>query len=257
MLQSIWRPIWRRFGWRLELLWHRARHSGARVLVAGAAALALVAAFASGYLLARDDLRGLRAGLAELAARFDLPGAGEATNERLAELELNARVLSGSNERLAAHLYERMGEIETLREQLHIYRSVVAPEDLDSDLSVFDVTLTPGDGASASAGANVWRAEVVLTKRRRDPEVAKGRMQVAVRGERRGAEVALDGLYEGETEFAFRYFIRMKGALTLPPGFTPKTLEIKASAKGFDTLEHAHAWHAPPRHAGAGAALGE
>ena len=82
-----------------------------------------------------------------------------------------------------------------------------------------------------------YHFELVLTRTIDNDRVAEGTVALTVSGERdsRPAELSHVSVVEsGEEhlEFSFRYFQRIEGLLSLPPGFVPRRVFVKVDAMG-------------------------
>ena len=133
------------------------------------------------------------------------------------------------------HLYEKEQMIEELQEQLYFYRAVIAPEDGNTDLSIFSVSLQPIEKR------RMYSLELVLRSHAVNKGAMKGRVDVSVEGTAiaENKELMRDDLLVAELHFSFKYFQRLKGLLRLPDGFVPQRLNISVESgrsKGFENI---------------------
>jgi hypothetical protein len=158
---------------------------------------------------ARQELRGLRGDLQVQRTRH----------------EVNRGALDMLRQDMAAHKV-RTADLE---EELLFYKSLIAPTDVASGLSVREPELV----AHAQAGKFSYR--IVVQQEARKHELLKGKLEVEVFGVLGEEQVSYplaqlsDDLDDAAMLLKFRYFQSLEGALSLPDGFQPEGLSVVAS----------------------------
>ncbi len=145
----------------------------------------------------------------------------------LAELAAIGRHLQLARETAAEvkiHLFGKEQEIKHLNESIYFYRKVMAPEEIQGRHGVAIFALNVD-----KRGQNgQFPIELVLRKTGKKTSFLKGKVAFMVVGfdaETRAVST-FQNVYEGEDNFAFKYFQRLRGVLTLPAGFQPDRLDL-------------------------------
>jgi hypothetical protein len=211
--------------------------------IALAVALAWVAAVGAAWVVSgrlaapqlaqtRTELATQRSALAERTTERDEARA------RLAVSERAAQVAQAANDALQETLREREQEVAALRADLGFYQRLVGGSDRRT-LGVHTIVLKP------MAGGRAFGFQVTLTQNLKKSALTEGTATLAVEGVRdgRAATVPWTELGDGkELRFAFKYFQRLEGNLTLPGGFEPSRILVTATSSGGERAEQAVAW---------------
>lgn len=154
----------------------------------------------------------------------------ESLREKVAMLERRYQVDAEAYRETDLEMRRMQDRILALREEVMFYRRIMS-EDRGRGLRIqtFDIR-------SVGAGER-YHFELVLTRTIDNDRVAEGMVALAISGERGGrpaelshASVVESG--EGPLEFSFKYFQRIEGLLSLPPGFIPRRAFVKVDVKG-------------------------
>ncbi|RCU51617.1 MULTISPECIES: DUF6776 family protein [Corallincola] len=141
-----------------------------------------------------------------------------------AELQVEQAANAAMQQEMVAHL----NEIYEQRRELTFYRKIMAPEKEASGVVIDEF------GISATASAGFFRFRLVLMQLKRSKQFAKGAIELRIEGSQTGEPATLNlaelaGLTDKQQKFSFRYFQEIEGAFTLPEGFVPERVEIRAS----------------------------
>ena len=147
--------------------------------------------------------------------------------DALAELAAIGRHLELSRQtavQVKIHLLEKEQEIEHLNESIYFYRKVMAPEEVQGrhGVAIFAINV------DKTGQKGRFPIELVLRRTGKKTSFLKGKVAFTVAGfdtETRVAS-AFQNAYEGEKNFSFKYFQRLRGVLTLPADFQPNKLDL-------------------------------
>jgi hypothetical protein len=166
-----------------------------------------------------------------------------ALRERLVIMERSAQVKAAAYRQVEENLVTVERELARLREELAFYKGVMAETVKPGTLSIYSVSLRP------AGEARRFRYELVLTRMGKSGKVVTGSVGLSVTGDGADGEQTLshDALSsEGSDRprFRFSHFQRIEGTLSLPEGFTPRTLrvEVEADGKGTGRVERKYDW---------------
>lgn len=159
--------------------------------------------------------------------------------QREATLSRSDQISRAANKEVQDGLAERDEQIAQLRADLAFYERMVGPGAKPQPLNVHSVAFDPEAQGS-------WQYEVVLTQSLNRDGVTRGQLQLRVEGMRNGRPATLGwtDLSPGRQPqtFSFRYFQRLKGSVSLPPGFTPQRVRVDVRGGGV-TLDQAFGWN--------------
>lgn len=160
---------------------------------------------------------------------------------RLAVLQRSSEVDSLASEQVRQTLTGLEAEVMSLNKQLAFYKNIVAPSTMKPGLRVQDLQL------SKAGPDGRYHYKLVLIQVRGDNRLAKGRVELAVRGRQGGRELSLSSAElgaEGPIRFSFKYFQRLEGHLVLPQGFKPSQIEVrvKSQTKKLEPIHRRYAW---------------
>lgn len=177
-----------------------------------------------------DETRGR---LASVQAELD------ELRQREATLSRSDQISRAANKEVQDGLAQRDEQIARLRADLAFYERMVGPGAKPQPLNVHSVAFDPEAPGS-------WQYEVVLTQSLNRDGVTQGQLQLRVEGMRNGrpATLAWSELSPGRQPqaFSFRYFQRLKGSVSLPPGFTPQRVRVDVRGGGV-ALDQAFGWN--------------
>ena len=183
--------------------------------------------------LVTADLDATRSRLASVQAELD------ELRQREATLSRSDQISRAANKEVQDGLAERDEQIAQLRADLAFYERMIGPGAKPQPLNVHSVAFDPEAQGS-------WKYEVVLTQSLNRDGVTRGQLQLRVEGMRNGrpATLAWTELSPGRQPqaFSFRYFQRLKGSISLPPGFTPQRVRVDVRGGGV-TLDQAFGWN--------------
>jgi len=245
------RPAWwpRTPRWPLRLLvWLAFRvrllrlYLGGRSFVKMFAAVFLVLSWSAAFYLLGYTVEHARfdAAFDELAR---IEGFGDTLDQQSTALKLvavrtRANLLRETAQQMRNELYQKERDLAEMKEQLYFYRRVIAPEDLQQGVAILSAHLE-----KPSADGR-FPFELVLRQGARKDKMAKGSIRLRVDGTLDGAgrRLPMDDFYEGERRFAFKYFQRIKGRISLPEHFVPASVEVRVSAEKADPVVRMFRW---------------
>ncbi len=179
---------------------------------------------------ALDEARGR---LADVQAELD------ELRQREATLSRSDQISRAANKEVQVALAERDEQIAQLRADLAFYERMVGPGAKAQPLNVHSVAFDPEAPGS-------WQYEVVLTQSLNRDGVTQGQLQLRIEGMRGGrpATLAWSELSPGRQPqaFSFRYFQRLKGSVSLPPGFTPQRVRVDVRGGGV-AVDQSFGWN--------------
>ena len=154
----------------------------------------------------------------------------ESLREKVARLERRHQVDTEAYHEMDLETRRIQDRILALREEVMFYRRIMS-EDRGQGLSIQTLTIKP-EGAGRR-----YHFEVVLTRAIDNDRVTEGMVALTISGEHSGSPVELSHASvvesgEGHLEFSFKYFQRIEGLLSLPPGFVPRRVFVKVDVKG-------------------------
>ncbi len=217
--------------WRIAL-----RIAAVALLVLAAGLLFEYGRYRGGY-----DVRAEAAARDALAERIvELTAERDALKRRLAGIEQASRVDRQAYESIKQQLADEQAEIQELRQQVGFYRSIVNDGDLHRGLYIQNLQVQPdGDGG--------YRYRLILTRYMDRKRRAQGRIVLVVDGRRDGrpSRIEVKGAAK-QNRFRFRYFQEVAGQLSLPAGFAPERIVVRAipTGKGHGpVVERIFAWN--------------
>ena len=154
----------------------------------------------------------------------------ESLREKVARLERRHQVDTEAYHEMDLEMRRIQDQILALREEVMFYRRIMSA-DRGQGLSIQMLTIKP-----ERAGER-YHFELVLTRTIDNDRVAEGTVALTILGERGGRPAELSHASvvestEGHPEFSFKYFQRIEGLLSLPPGFVPRRVFVKVDVKG-------------------------
>lgn len=169
----------------------------------------------------------------------EVQGELDELRQREATLSRSDQISRAANKEVQDALAQRDEQIAQLRADLAFYERMVGPGAKPQPLNVHSVAFDPEAPGS-------WQYEVVLTQSLNRGGVTQGQLQLRIEGMRGGrpATLAWSDLSPGRPPqtFSFRYFQRLKGSVSLPPGFTPQRVRVDVRGGGV-ALDQSFGWN--------------
>ncbi|NVJ59725.1 MAG: hypothetical protein HWE27_05000 [Gammaproteobacteria bacterium] len=162
----------------------------------------------------------------------------EENEQRIAELEQQTIVLQSSaqvdataSEQIMETISNLQQTIESLETELSFYRGIMAPELDVKGLQIADWVVKKGISPKS------YSFQLALTQVKTHQVFLKGDVTIVVKGKQNNKTVEnnitdLSNLSSNDLKFTFKYFQNIKGEITLPEGFEPKSVEITAVTSG-------------------------
>jgi hypothetical protein len=158
--------------------------------------------------------------------------AEQVLRQEIANATLGTEVDRRSVESVRLELMALKTQVAELEEENQFYRNLMSPEIEQRGLSFGQVELFTSDKPRA------FRFKVLIQQLTAQHEQVKGVLNFFVVGKLEGKPKTFS-LHELSPEIGtaniklnFTYFQKFQGVLTLPDGFEPQSLELKASANG-------------------------
>lgn len=171
----------------------------------------------------------------------------EAENGRLkgqvTVLEQGAEIDRRAYEEVERMMTELQNEVLELRQEVAFYRGIVNSEDVAPGLRIQSFKVRRDEQEQ-------YHYRLVLTQLASTIARIQGQAQISLAGMLDGAQVELssqDVLADSGARalrFSFRNFQELRGSLTLPPGFIPLRITLKAAPQGGGTVvERTFSWN--------------
>jgi hypothetical protein len=144
-----------------------------------------------------------------------------ALHAQMAQLQMLQAGAAREHEEVAREIAELQAQIDRDRQDLAVYRGVIAPASSGSSLQVQQLRITAGDAAQR------FVAHLTLMQGGKPDVTVNGNVGVRVTGQLNGASAAVDAT--GSTPkgaVSFRYYQAVDYQIELPPGFAPAALEV-------------------------------
>ncbi len=164
------------------------------------------------------------------------------TRRLLTMLERNSEIEDGATVQLKASLKATQSEVLTLKRELSLYQSVMAPEKGDRSLAIQKVQIS----INAEGG---YDYKIMVSQHGRHDQFARGVVDVSIVGLSKGqtqtlalAEVSND--IKNPMKFGFRYFQNFEGVIVLPEAFEPEVIRVKVNpGKGkINAIDEQFSW---------------
>jgi hypothetical protein len=160
-----------------------------------------------------------------------------------AQLQSNSAIEATATKQVSERLDQLNQEALELKEELVFYRSLLSPAELEPGLQILGVQLAKG------GKDNLYSYKVVLTQRRSRNHFADGIVEMLISGVQAGKAVTLESATvladkKGELQFKFKNFQSLEGQLSLPEGFTAKTVSVKVNprSRSLKRIERNYDW---------------
>ena len=164
------------------------------------------------------------------------------SQRQTAMLERSSKIEDDTTGQLKKTLAEVQNEALELKKELAFYKSIVAPEQGKPSLVVQTIQLKKditGD----------YDYKIMVSQQGRNDRFARGTVDVSIEGENQGVKqvLALSDVSDDVSKplnFGMKYFQNFTGKLTLPEGFTAKSMRVKLkpSSKTLDSVDEKFPW---------------
>ena len=166
----------------------------------------------------------------------------ESQRENIARLERRRQVDVKVYREVDLEIRRMQDRIFALREEVMFYRRIVSV-DRGRELKIQALSIEP-EGVGRR-----YRFELVLIRTINNDKATEGTVVLAISGDQDGRPTELSHASVTESgddsiEFDFKYFQRLEGWLTLPSGFAPQRVLVKANttSKKFPRVEESFEW---------------
>ncbi|MEQ6886428.1 DUF6776 family protein [Salicola sp. Rm-C-2C1-2] len=189
------------------------------------------------YLAADDGLETVR------KERDRLQEQATEYHQELVRLERDQEVNRHSLREAQKTIRKLEQSLKERKSEISFYKSIMAPEDLETGLQVFRMDLDP------TTSPNRWRYNLVLSQIGDNNRFVAGHVKVHLVGyvgqerQRLPLHRISDSREDNEIEFRFRYFQSVDGDMTIPEGFEPNSIQVEAvTDNGQETSEREFLW---------------
>jgi len=186
------------------------------------------------------------AALAEVASLHEsldeLEMANKSLREQLAIMQTAANVDGQAYGLVENELVDLQRHILELEENLEFYRGIVSPNDAKG-VQIQDLQLRRDD--------ELIRLQLFLTQALRSEKTIAGKVDIIVVGQQDGAarqyalaDILSDASLKMPVRFKFRYFEEISAELSVPKGFSPNEVIVRAVPDGTKskTVEESFVW---------------
>jgi hypothetical protein len=203
------------------------RHTPVRTRLLGTAALliglfALYVVFEFGRYSAGFDRAKAAAQRRDLQQVIvGLKGQIQDQHVQMAQLQMLQAGAAREHQEVGREIAELQAQVDRDRQDLAVYRGVIAPTSSGSSLQVQQLRIIPGDAAQH------FVAHLTLMQGGKPDVTVNGAVSVRVTGQLNGATAVIDGTGSTPTgAVSFRYYQAVDYQIDLPPGFIPATVEV-------------------------------
>ncbi len=206
-----------------------------------------------GFALGRDGAISERVSAALLSKDLDVKTtAMDEIQARLIEAELSATVHRNAADEVRADLQQLHAQLETLRQEVAFYKSLMAPGEMTQGLQIKELELQAGESERS------YRFQLLLTQIARRRAYISGSVRIELIGSQPGGEPGATDVSNGDqvvlpltevsaleaypVKFKFRYFQDIAGQINLPEGFTPESIAVVAQQQGKDAKTVLFPW---------------
>jgi hypothetical protein len=203
------------------------RHTPTRTLLLRSAALliglfALYVVFEFGrYSAGFDRARASQQRSDQLQVVAGLKGQIQALHAQLAQLQNQQAGAAREHEEVGREIAELQGQIDRDRQDLAVYRGVIAPASSGTALQFQQLRITNGDAA------NRFVAHLTLMQAGKPDATVTGEVSLRVTGMFNGATSFVDGLGgPPKGAISFRYYQAEDYQIVLPDGFQPAEVVV-------------------------------
>jgi hypothetical protein len=150
-----------------------------------------------------------------------LNGQLQTLHAQVAQLQTLEGGATREHQEFGQEISELQGQIDRDRQDLAMYRGVIAPSASGTSLQVQQLRITAGEVP------NHFVAHLTLMQSGKPDTTVTGDVSVRVTGTQNGATAAIDALGGApKGEVSFRYYQAADYQITLPEGFSPATVVV-------------------------------
>lgn len=152
--------------------------------------------------------------------------------QELVRLERDQEVDQHSLRQAQGTIRELEKALQERKSEISFYKSIMAPDDLETGLQVFRMDLDP------TSNPDRWRYNLVLSQIGDNNRFVSGHVKVHLVGyvgeerQRLPLHRISDSREDNEIDFRFRYFQSVDGDMTIPEGFEPHSIQVTAVTDG-------------------------
>ena len=140
---------------------------------------------------------------------------------QMAQLQMLQAGAAREHEEVGREIAELQAQIDRDRQDLAVYRGVIAPASSGSSVQVQQLRITAGDAAQQ------FVAHLTLMQGGKPDVTVNGDVSVRVTGQLNGATSVVEGTSSTpKGAVSFRYYQAVDYQIQLPPGFAPATVEV-------------------------------
>lgn len=197
-------------------------------------ALAMLAMIALGYNIARqvDEGDGKKVA-AQKATIALLTKENNQLTTRVNQLEIAVELAKLEKQDITAALTAERESQLALIEKVAFYERIMAPEKDQEGFAVEGVKVTPG------TTQHQYQLSMVLLQQNTSKRVLRGKLTIAILGERDGEKVTLkssgDALAASDIAYRFKFFQAVNTSITLPEGFVPEEITLSTTVYQYNT----------------------
>jgi hypothetical protein len=203
------------------------RHTPVRTRLLGTAALliglfALYVVFELGRYSAGFDRHTAAAQRRDLQQVIvGLKGQIQDLHAQMAQLQMLQAGAAREHQEVGREIAELQAQIDRDRQDLAVYRGVIAPTSSGSSLQVQQLRIMPGNAAQH------FVAHLTLMQGGKPDVMVNGVVSVRVTGQLNGATAVVDGIGSTPTgAVSFRYYQAVDYQIELPPRFAPTAVQV-------------------------------
>ncbi|MGM0450408.1 MAG: DUF6776 family protein [Pseudomonadota bacterium] len=163
--------------------------------------------------------------------------------QELVRLERDQEVDQHSLRQAQGTIRELEKALQERKSEISFYKSIMAPDDLETGLQVFRMDLDP------TSNPDRWRYNLVLSQIGDNNRFVSGHVKVHLVGyvgeerQRLPLHRISDSREDNEIDFRFRYFQSVDGDMTIPDGFEPHSIQVTAvTDEGREESEREFFW---------------
>lgn len=147
--------------------------------------------------------------------------------QQMVNLRQGARIDRDVAEQVRATVLDTNRELAALKEEIAFYRSLMAPNATETGMGIRSLTVY------TTESPHRYEFELVLQQLAVKHKLLRGELSLSVLGRTNEKDVVLSlselpGGGEDAIGFKFKYFEKLGGVLTLPDGFVPESITVKA-----------------------------
>ncbi len=150
-----------------------------------------------------------------------LKGQIQDLHAQIAQLQTVQAGAAREHQEVGQEIAALQAQIDRDRQDLAVYRGVIAPGSNGSSLQVQQLHVTSGDAA------NRFVAHLILMQGGKPDATVNGEVSVRVLGEQKGEAAIVDALGDAaKGKVSFRYYQAVDYPIALPEGFQPSTVQV-------------------------------